>query len=348
MLYVGLDYHVNGSSLCILDSAGKPVKQFRVEGRWPGVVGAIRQLAGEGDGRVAEPVAVAFEACGGCGVLYEGLCKVAQRVEVAHPGHLRLIFKSKRKNDRVDAAKLAKLLYCDAIPRAHIPQAEVRQWRRLVELRRVLVMRRAAVKNQVRALLRTLGLESPRGLFTRKGMEAVGAQAMDDASALERDLLVEELKAASERVRRVQKELNRLGKNDPRVSLLMSVPGVGERTAEAFVAYVDHIERFGRASQLGSYFGLVPCQDASAGKDRLGHITKEGPSSVRWLLLEAAWQGVRRDAGLRAMFERLCGGKKERKKIAIVAVARHLACAMGAMLRTGEKWRSPAVKPKAA
>jgi transposase len=197
-------------------------------------------------------------------------------------------------------------------------------------------------------LLRTLGLESPRGLFTVKGMAAVGARAMDDASALERDLLVEELKGASERVRRVQRELNRVGKNDPRVSLLMTVPGVGERTAEAFCAYVDRIERFGRAGQLGSYFGLVPCQDASAGKDRLGHITKEGPSSVRWLLIEAAWQGVRRDGGLKAMYERLCGGKKERKKIAIVAVARHLACAMGAMLRTGEKWQSPAVKAKAA
>jgi transposase len=344
MLYVGLDYHVNGSSLCILDHGGKLVKQFRVNGRWPAVVEAVRRLAEEGDHRVA----VAFEACGGCAVLYEELCKVAVRVGVAHPGHLRLIFKSKRKNDRVDAGKLAKLLYCDAIPRAHIPKAEVRQWRRLVELRRVLVSRRTAVKNQLRGLLRTLGLESPRGLFTGKGVAAVEGQAMDDASGLERDLLIEELKAAGERIRRVQRELNRLAKDDPRVSLLMSVPGVGQRTAEAFVAYVDHVERFGRANQLGSYFGLVPCQDASAGRDRLGHITKEGPSSVRWLLIEAAWQAVRRDPGLKEMFQRLCGGKQERKKVAIVAIARHLGCAMGAMLRSGERWRSPDVKTKAA
>jgi transposase len=344
MLYVGLDYHVNGSSLCILDCRGKLVKQFRVGGRWPAVVEAVRGLAAEGDGRAPGRVAVAFEACGGCGVLYEQLCKAATRVEVAHPGHLRLIFKSKRKNDRVDAGKLARLLYCDAVPRAHIPKAEVRQWRRLVELRRVLVARRTAVKNQLRGLLRTLGLESPRGLFTRKGMAAVGAQAMDDASALERDLLVEELKSASGRVRRVQKELNRRAKDDARVTLLMTVPGVGARTAEAFVAYVDHVERFGRSAQLGSYFGLVPCQDSSAGRERLGHITREGPASVRWLLVEAAWQAVRKDAGLKAMYERLCGGKDgkaERKKVAIVAVARHLACAMGAMLRTGEQWRSP-------
>jgi transposase len=148
------------------------------------------------------------------------------------------------------------------------------------------------------------------------------------------------LRQESEQIKRVQRELNRIGKNDPRVTLLQTAPGVGPRTAEAFCAYVDTIQRFGRNNKIGSYFGLVPCQDASAEKNRLGHITKEGPASVRQLLVEAAWMGVRTDEGLKARFERLCNGRSERRKIAIVAIAHHLACAMGAMLRTNRPWRS--------
>jgi hypothetical protein len=83
---------------------------------------------------------------------------------------------------------------------------------------------------------------------------------------------------------------------------------VGVRTAEAFVAYVDDPRRFGRCGKVGSYVGLVPCQDASADKNRLGHVTREGPPTVRKLLCEASWQGVRRSPTIKAWFERIGGG----------------------------------------
>jgi transposase len=105
---------------------------------------------------------------------------------------------------------------------------------------------------------------------------------------------------------------------------------------------VDDIGRFTRNKKVGSYLGLVPCQDSTAGKDRLGHITRDGPGTVRKVLCEAAWQGVRRSPSLKALFERVAGGKADRRKIALVATARHLAVAMAAMLRTGEAWREAA------
>ena len=135
------------------------------------------------------------------------------------------------------------------------------------------------------------------------------------------------------------KELNRLGQDNPSVRLLRTIPGVGPRTAEAFVAYVGDPKRFGRACQVSTYFGLVPCEDSSAGKERLGHITKEGPSLVRWLLVEAAWQAVRRCPSLKARLERLQRGQPKRKRTAVVAIASHLARAMWAMMCSGETWR---------
>ena len=97
----------------------------------------------------------------------------------------------------------------------------------------------------------------------------------------------------------------------------------------------------------------MPCQDASADRNRLGHITKDGPAGVRWLLAEAAWQGRRRSAKIRAFFDRVMRGDANRKKIALVATAHHLARVMTAMLRSGEAWReddeavAPAASPAA-
>ncbi len=123
---------------------------------------------------------------------------------------------------------------------------------------------------------------------------------------------------------------------------MMDIPGVGIRTAEAVIAYVDDPHRFSNVKSVGSYFGMVPCQDASAGKNHLGHITRQGPATVRKLLTEATWQGIRRSPELKAYFERVLHGDPDRKKIALVATAHHLLRAMLTMLKTGEVWRQEA------
>ncbi len=99
------------------------------------------------------------------------------------------------------------------------------------------------------------------------------------------------------------------------------------------------IARSHRIKGAGRYFGLVPCQDASARNNRLGHITREGPAIVRWMLTEAAWQGVRRSPAIRVFYERVRREDSERRNIALVATAHFLLRAMMAMLRTGEVWR---------
>jgi transposase len=158
-------------------------------------------------------------------------------------------------------------------------------------------------------------------------------------SGLQRDLLLDELEYFDRRITQVEKGLKTLADGHPGVSLLRSIPGVGPRTAEAIVAYIDKAQRFSRNKTLGSYFGLVPCQDQSAGSNRLGHITQEGPATVRKLLVEAAWQGIRRSAHIRAYFQRVQAADPNRKKVALVATAHYLVRVMHAMLRTGEMWR---------
>ena len=139
-------------------------------------------------------------------------------------------------------------------------------------------------------------------------------------------------------------ELNARGLAEPVVQLLRTIPGVGPRTAEAVVAYIDDPRRFTRSKQVGSYFGLVPCQDQTFPKNRLGQITREGPATARKLLIEAAWQGIRRSARTQARYAQVLGDDPQRKKIALVATAHWLVRVMHTMPRTGELRRP---QPKA-
>jgi transposase len=335
MHYLGLDVHTRRSSLCVLDAQGKTLRQWEVKGPWPLL---LDRVASE----VPKPFAVCFEASCGYGYLHGRLSQLAQHVAVAHPGQLRLIFRSKRKNDRVDAAKLAKLLYLDAVPQAHVPHADVRQWRALIEFRQKLLGKRVAAKNQLRALLRSAGVVAQRPgktLWSGKGLAWLRAQPLAEAELLVRDTLLEELAELTAKLKRVEAELARRADAHPGVNLLRTIPGVGVRTAEAVVAYVDDVKRFARTRQVGSYFGLVPCQDSSAGRERLGHITGDGPATVRKLLCEAAWQAIRRSPTIRAFHERLVGTDRDRRKLALVATAHKLVRVMAAMLRSGEVWR---------
>lgn len=333
MYSVGLDVHQRRSSMHILDGNGKLVNRVQVDGPWPELMRAVDRLP--------RPFSVCFEASCGYGYLFEELSKRADRVAVAHPAQLRLIFRSKKKNDKVDAAKLATLLYLDQVPQVHVPEADVRAWREAVEWRGKLLEQRVKVKNRLKAVLRSRGLASaaPKSLWSKRGLAWLREQSLDECEQMRREMLTDELAEVNRRIALVEKHLAKVAASQPGVALLMTVPGVGVRTAEAFVAYVDEVRRFGRVNRVGSYFGLVPCQDASAEKGRLGHITKDGPATVRKLLCEASWQAVRRSRAVKARFERLCGGKPERRKIALVAVAHYLCRVMAAMLRSGECWR---------
>jgi transposase len=110
------------------------------------------------------------------------------------------------------------------------------------------------------------------------------------------------------------------------------------RTAEAEAAFIDDPDGFRDAKAVGRYFGLVPSQDQSGDRNRLGHITHEGPAVVRQLVAEATWQALRRSPTVRAYFERVGRGDLQRKKIAVVATAHYLVRVMWALLKRGTSW----------
>jgi transposase len=333
MYHVGLDIHSNRIAVCALNEGGQVVHRSQART----VEEMVRSLK-----RLPDRFEVCYEASCGYGHYHDLLRPLAERVVVAHPGRLRLIFRSKHKNDRNDAERLAKLLYLGETPAVHVPSSEVRAWRELINSRSQLIAKRTRAKNALRALLRCAGVNPPKrpGLWTKKGLAWLRQLELPTASQrLRRDLLLEEVETLVRQVKRLEQELNRQARRTPAVALLRTIPGVGPRTAEAVAAFIDDPQRFKSAKAVGRYFGLVPSQDQSGDRNRLGHITREGSPVVRQLLAEAAWQARRRSPTVRAFFDRVQGDDPQRQKIALVATAHYLVRVMWAMLRRGTAWQ---------
>jgi transposase len=338
MLHVGLDIHSSRITICVLGPTGQVVRRAQVR--------TIEEMLATLGG-LPDRFEVCYGASCGYGHYHDLLRPLAARVLVAHPGQLRLIFRSKNKNDRNDAERLAKLLDLGETPAVHVPTPEVRAWRELINCRGQLVAKRTRAKNAARALLRSAGVVVPKkpGLWTKGGLKWLRELELPTASQrLRRDLLLEEIDALTRQVRRVEQELTRQARKTPAVALLRTIPGVGARTAEAVVAFVDDPRRFKNAKAIGRYFGLVPCQDQSGDRNRLGRITREGPPVVRQLVAEAAWQAIRRSPRVRAFFDRTQREGPQRQKIALVATAHYLVRVMWAMMRHGTTWQEGAAR----
>lgn len=295
--------------------------------------------------RVLQALPDRFEVCDeascGYGHDHDLLAPIAARVLVAHPGQLRLIFRSKNTNDRNDAERLAKLLYLGETPTVPVPSIEVRTWRELINCRSQVIAKRTRAKKTVRALLRSAGVVPPRqpGLWTQKGLAWLRQLVLPTVSQeLRRDLLLEAIETLVRQVRRIEQQWKRLAQQTPAVAQLRSIPGVGIRTAEAVAAFVDDPQRFRDAKAVGRSFGLVPCQDQSGDQNRLGHITRAGAPVVRQLVAEAAWQALRRSPTVRASFERVQRGDPQRKKSALVATAHYLVRVLWALRKRGTLW----------
>ena len=261
------------------------------------------------------------------------------------------IYRTAKKNDRIDARKMAVLLSIGEIPEVHMPSREVRQWRETILHRKKIVDKVVMVKNRIRATFKGHGLSRPavKGGWWKKSnqlwMRSVcGVEAgVCDLWHIQISNLLDELDLLKSQLERVTQYLDGYLSNKSGGKLLMSIPGVGPRTAEAVLAYTDDVKRFTNYKQYCGYFGLTPKLDESGSISRLGHISKQCPSVVRWVLCESSWKVIRYSKALKGFYDRVKAGQNGRKKIAIVAVCRKLLSIMRAMLLTGEMFNEELV-----
>lgn len=345
--YIGMDID-NKKIICCTVQRNKKEKYQKIKQTIPAMKAFIKEQKSDGS-----KVHLVYEISGQAGYIYDSLIGCLDSITVANPSKMTWIYRTAKKNDRLDARKMAVLLSIGEIPSVHMPSQEVRKWRQMILHRKKIVQKVTQTKNRTRALLKNEGFREPynKGSWWKKAnrfwMEQLvkkgGEISSFDLWRMQLSNLLEELYTLEIQLKRVTDYLDKYLSKKSEADLLLSIPGVGPRTTEAILAYTDNLNRFDNYKQYCSYFGLTPKLDESGSTRRIGHISKHGPSAVRWVLCESAWKVIRKSKGMRGFYERVKCGQDGRKKIAIVAVCRKMLCIMRAMLRDNERFNEKLV-----
>lgn len=309
---------------------------------------ALHDLLARHAGNDPAGVLLVIEACDGAGWVYDLAVALGVVVTVVNANDERWRWrKVKRKTDRDDALKLARMALLEQLPTppVHMPGAPQRQKRRLMLHRRGVVTRRTQSRNAIRSIYSQQGLALVRGgrQWTRAGVAQLKADArpIDECDVLDlwRGRLAAELalmSAADTQLKILDARLDALGEADARTKLLRTIKGVGPRLAEAVVLHLDDPGRFKSGEQVAAYAGLVPKLLESGEMSRMGHITRRGPALLRSLLVESAWVVWRHNDWAKAFVEKISRGGRSRRKLGIVALARKMLIMLWGMLKRNE------------
>jgi len=340
MMIFAMDLGSSKSAICTLDTGSGQVQH----GSCPTQAAKIRTLL-----QRRRPDLVVVEVSPLAAMVHDVAVELGLAIQVADPTQDAWRWRNvKRKTDRDDALKLARLAALGQINPVHIPEPRMRQWRELVEYRQSLVAERTRVKNRIRQVVLVHAEHRPRA--GKYGWSQTARAALRElarpltecrADELWRGLLAAELDRLADldgRLAVLEQQLDRLGRADARVALVQTIPGCGGRVAEAVVTALDRPERFANRRQVGAYAGLTPRRFQSGQMDRSGRTSKRGRPLLRQMLNQAAWQAIRRDTYFRALFLRVGRGVKGRRKIAIVAVMRQWFVVAWALLRDHQRY----------
>ena len=254
----------------------------------------------------------------------------------------------KKKGDREDALKLARLSAAGDLMLVHVPSKKVRQRRSLISYRQSLVKRRTQIMNNIRSIFDREGLVMYSGskAWSKTGIKYLESESKDPVQCSVEELWrgelhveLTQLTSIKNAIEQVEKKLDSLGQQDRGTQILMSVPGIGPRLSEAMSAAIDNAGRFENGKQVGSYFGLTPRRYQSGNMDKQGKISGCGNTLVRSMLIQVSWVGLKYNPWMRGIYERARRGSKSRKKIAIVAVARHVAVLCWVLLKEDRFWQ---------
>jgi transposase len=340
MKIVAMDMGKSKTVVCYFEAAKGSHRYLTVPTRPQLVHDAI--IAEKADRVVIEIGAAAGWVC--------DVCKtIGIEIQVANTNHEGWRWKNvKKKGDREDALKLARLSAAGDLPLVYVPQKEIRQRRSLISYRQSLVKRRTQIMNNIRSIFDREGLAMYSGskAWNRAGIKYLESESKEPAQCSAEELWrgelhieLAQLASTKNAIEQIEKKLDALGQQDRGTQILMSVPGIGTRLSEAMSAAIDDAARFENGKQIGSYFGLTPRRYQSGSTDRQGKISGCGNKLVRSMLIQVSWVGLKYSPWMRGIYERARRGSKSRKKIAIVAVARHVAVLCWVLLKEDRFWQ---------
>ncbi|NNJ26340.1 IS110 family transposase [Alienimonas chondri] len=329
--YVGVDLHKHFIEVCVTDRKGKVLQRHRVECLRDELTAFARKILKKTD-------QVALEATTKTWSVVDLLRPHVKRVVVGNPVKTKAIAEAKIKTDKVDAETLAQLLRCDYLPEVWQPDGDTQMRRDLMTHRTALTSRRGRHANRVQAMLSRLMLRPPvKYLWSNAGVAWLESLALNPHDRVLLGSHLRQWRHAGEELELVDRALVEIARADPRVRLLMTLPGVSHVVAVGLLAALGPIDRFKDGDRAAAYLGLVPSTRQSGNKCYHGRITKAGNPQARGLLTQACQHVARHQGPLGAFYRRLA--KRKPRQVAIMALARKLVTVAYLMLKNGEPYR---------
>jgi hypothetical protein len=330
-VYIGLDVHRECFvASCI--SEGAVVKRCRMPGTAEAVIALVtKAFAGAN-------ILAAYEAGYSGFWLYRKLEAAGIRCLVVNPASIEVSSRDTVKTDKRDSLKIAQQLAAGRLRGVRVPTREEEERRLLTRTREQLMNKKRRVMVQIRMRLHYFGL-FPSSIQRRLKLQDVDEMLVGLEGELQRTIgmLREEWIEIVRRVKEIDRLLVEQAKEDPLDAIYQSVPGVGPLIARILSAELGDMSQFPNERALFSFTGLTPSEYSTGGHICRGHISRQGSTRLRHMLVEAAWKAVRKDPGMKEYYTKL--SERTGKRRAIVAVARKLAGRIRAALRKEEHYK---------
>jgi len=324
MKIVGCDLHAKQQSIAMVETdTGELIERtLSHEGN------AVREFYAALEG----PVVVGIEATGSMQWFLELLDELGIECRVGHPAKIRAAETRKQKHDRRDARLILDLLTMeDRFPAIWMPSTEQRDLRTLLRDRHQWVKIRSRLQHTLQAMALNHALRQGHALWSAAGQSALRALPLPPYTSQRRNELLRLYAQMQKRIQELDKEVEAQARQRPQARRLLTHPGVGPVTALATEVFLGDPSRFTTGNQVASYIGMIPCEHSSGKRQRLGKMTKEGNSLLRYLWTEATMHAVGKDPELKRFYRRKLIQKGMGK--ARIAAARKLGIRLWIMMR---------------
>ena len=289
MMIIGCDYHPGFQQIAFVDTETGELQERRLEHREEAEK-FYRDLGAQG-----VRIRVGMEASGHARWFERLLAELQFELWIGDAAEIRTKRVRKQNTDRQDAQLILRLLLEDRFPRIWVPSWENRDLRQLLWHRHRMVQARTRIMNQLQAVALNEGLRCKKRLWRDAGRQQLESFRLAPWASRRRRDLLELLDRLSPTIAELTQAIEQEVEKCPEAQRLATHPGVGPLTALAFVLIIGRADRFPCGKQIASYLGLVPSEESSGDRRRLGHISKQGNSLLRFLLVEAAQVTVRSD-----------------------------------------------------
>jgi transposase len=323
MKIVGCDLHAKQQTIAMVDTETGEFTERKLlhEGS------QVREFYAALEG----PVVVGIEATGAMQWFLELLEELGIECRVGHPAKIRAAETRKQKHDRRDARLELTLLVEERFPVIWMPSTEQRDLRTLLRDRHQWVKIRTQVQNTLQAIALNHALRRGRGLWSQAGQTALRALPLPPYTSQRRDQLLSLHAQLHQRIQELDRQVEEQAQQRSQAVRLLTHPGVGPVTALATEVFLGDAQRFENGKAVASYIGMIPCEHSSGKRQRLGKMSKEGNSLLRYLWTEAVMHAVRKDPELKRFYRRKLIQKGMGK--ARIAAARKLGIRLWIMMR---------------